>query len=345
MPPGTLTSIDAPPLQQTYWRAYCLSYGMKTFVRITEVWVPTDDGSSLVLSSGLFPGVAAFEAITRQMNFARGEGLPGRAWEAGHPLMLRQLAGSYFKRAAAARAIDLTCAVAIPVFQHNELRCVVVLLMGGAPSSVGSVELWRHDSRLSSDMTLVAGYFGTTRQASELESLTLDGWLPRGAGAPGLAWQKRETVCIPDIAGSKHFLRKEVALALGIGRALAIPCSVKGENAWVLALLSAASAPIALRVEVWRADENRADTLVRSAGYCETLGSLPCASDQARALVELGPIGQAWHAAVAQAEALQWPDTGISAEQRTMHSAGISSVLALPVLDDDVVNEVVALYF
>lgn len=182
---------------------------MKTFIRIAEVWAPSKDGQSLVLASGLFPGVAAFEAITRQMVFERGEGLPGRAWDLGHPVMLRQLVGSYFKRAAAARAIDLSCAVAIPVFQSGELRCVVVLLMGGAPSSVGSVELWRHDSRLSSDMTLVDGYFGSAPRTAELEALSLDGWLPRGTGAPGLAWQKRETVCIPDIASSKHFLRKK----------------------------------------------------------------------------------------------------------------------------------------
>jgi len=91
---------------------------MKTFIRMVEVWTPNRDGSGLALSSGLFPNAPAFEAITRQMVFACGEGLPGRAWEQGHPLMMRELVGSYFKRAAAARAIDLTCAVACPVFQN-----------------------------------------------------------------------------------------------------------------------------------------------------------------------------------------------------------------------------------
>jgi hypothetical protein len=317
---------------------------MKTFIRIAEVWAPAEDGRSLELSSGLFPEAPAFEAITRQMVFAKGEGLPGRAWEKGHPLMMRELVGSYFKRAAAARAIDLTCAVACPVFQGQQLRCVVVLLMGGAPSTMGSVELWRNDSRLSSDMTLVDGYFGTSERAEELEALTREGWLPRGAGAPGLAWQKEETICIPDIASSKHFLRTEAALALGIGRALATPCTVRGNSTWVLGLLSAPVAPIALRVEVWRGHETQPGTLFRTAGFCESIGVLPCGDGQARPIEALGPIGETWLSAVAQADG-QLPDWNTPIDLQTLRGAGITSVLTLPVVVDDVVHEVVALYF
>lgn len=317
---------------------------MKTFIRIAEVWTPTEDGASLELSSGLFPEASAFEAITRQMIFARGEGLPGRAWEAGHPLMMRELQGSYFKRAAAAKAIDLVCAVACPVFRGDALQCVVVLLMGGAASSVGSVELWRHDARVSSDMTLVEGYFGSGEQAAELEALTRDGWLPRGAGAPGLAWQKGETVCIGDIARSKRFLRREAALAIGIERALALPCCNRGTASWVLALLSAPGTPIARRVEVWSAPAGDTGALVRTAGFCETAGELPTGTGTVHALDTLGAVGTAWRTGVAQAGAeLPHPDT--PADTPSPKASGATAVLALPVLLDDVVNEVVALYF
>lgn len=317
---------------------------MNTFIRIVEVWTPTEDGASLELSSGLFPGAAAFEAITRQMIFARGEGLPGRAWEVGHPLMMRELSGSYFKRAAAARALDLTCAVACPVFRGEALQCVVVLLMGGAASSVGTVELWRNDGRISSDMALVDGYFGASDQAAELEALTREGWLPRGAGAPGLAWQKGETVCIADIARSKRFLRKDAALTLGIDRALAVPCSVRGTSSWVLALLSAPSTPIALRVEVWTQPPGRTDGLVRSSGFCESAGELPSGAGTVHKLEALGAVGTAWRTGVAQASTLL-PTPGTLADQQALHASGVRSVLALPVLMDDAVNEVVALYF
>ncbi|AOW14394.1 hypothetical protein LPB72_03345 [Hydrogenophaga crassostreae] len=317
---------------------------MKSFIRIAEVWKPAADGKRLVLSSGLFPEVPAFEAITREMVFARGEGLPGRAWEAGHPLMLNELVGSYFKRAAAARAIDLTCAVACPLFQGHELRCVVVFLMGGAPSSVGSVELWRNDSRLPADMHLVTGYFGSSPQAAALEALTLNGWLSRGTGAPGLAWQQQEAVCIPDIATSKHFLRKDEALALGIGRALAIPLNVTASSSWVLALLSAASAPIALRVEIWRASESRPGNLSRTAGFCERLGPLPAGERQSHAVEALGPIGTAWRTGLAQADN-QLAALAANTRQPALATANASGLIALPVLSDDAVTEVVALYF
>ena len=306
--------------------------------------MPSADGTFLAFSSGLFPEAAAFEAITRQMTFARGEGLPGRAWAAGHPIMMRELIGSYFKRAAAARAIDLTCAVACPVFQGDALRCVVVFLMGGAPSTVGSVELWRNDSRLSSDMSLVDGFFGMATHASALEALTRDGWLARGTGAPGLAWQKGEAIFIPDIAQSRQFLRKQVALALGIGRALALPCTVLGTSTWVLSMLSAASAPIARRFEIWRASSQDANALVRTAGVCETAGELACGAQQSHPLDALGAIGQTWLSAVAQADA-QLLEQGSRSDQADLRAAGISSVMALPVMMDDAVNEVVALYF
>lgn len=317
---------------------------MNTLIRIAEVWTPTEDGASLELSSGWFPGASAFEAITRQMIFARGEGLPGRAWEAGHPLMMRELSGSYFKRAAAAKAIDLTCAVACPVFRGDALLCVVVLLMGGAGAAVGTVELWRNDGRLSPDMTLVDGYFGNGSQAAELEALTRDGWLPRGAGAPGLAWQSGETVCIADIASSSRFLRKEAALALGIGRALALPCSVRDASNWVLALLSAPSKPIALRVEVWAQPAAPSDGLVRISGFCESTGELPTGAATVHKLDALGAVGTVWRTGVAQAST-QWPEPLTPDDQQALRALGAQSVLALPVLMDDAVHEVVALYF
>ncbi|WP_353395906.1 hypothetical protein [Hydrogenophaga sp. 5NK40-0174] len=307
---------------------------MKTFIRIAEVWVPTADGASLELSSGLFPDARAFEVMTRQMIFARGEGLPGRSWDQGHPIMMRELSGTYFKRAAAARAIDLTCAVALPVFQDRQLRCVVVLLMGGALSSIGTVELWHNDARIGPDLSLAEGYFGSSPKAAELEALTRDGWLPRGTGIPGLAWQKGQAICVSDVAESRHFLRKELAQAIGIGRAMAMPCSPKGTDTWVFSLLSAEETPVALRTEVWRKHTSSKNKLTLSGGFCEQQGHL--ADGTTHSIEAPSPIAEAWRTAVAQAQFLT---------EDKAPAPGIASVLAMPVLVDDVLEEVVALYF
>ena len=83
---------------------------MKTLIQAAEVWVPDADGHLLEFGSGLYGGLVEFGAISRQMCFGRGEGLPGRAWDEGRPVLLKDLQGGYFQRAAAARRAGLACA-------------------------------------------------------------------------------------------------------------------------------------------------------------------------------------------------------------------------------------------
>lgn len=313
---------------------------MRTFIRIAEVWVPSEDEGLLELAGGLFDSAPAFGAITRRMCFGRAEGLPGRAWDDGHPVMLRKLDGSYFRRAAAARAEGLSCAVACPIFLGDVLTCVVVLLCGDAESHVGAVELWHNDPRIGPDLTLADGYFGSTSPA--LEVLTRDSWLPRGAGAPGLAWQRESAVFIDDVVGSKYFLRGPEAAAAGILRALSIPCSVRGNDVWVLSLLSSATTPIALRTEIWRPDAEGLQ-LQRAVGRCEINGPLPCGGSQAWPIDALGPIGLAWRSGVAQADSGGAVHAALAADEA--QAAGLRSLLALPVVGDGAVCEVVGLYF
>ena len=42
--------------------------------------------------------LAAFEEASRQTRFAKGEGLPGKAWAEARPVVLKAFDGSYFKR-------------------------------------------------------------------------------------------------------------------------------------------------------------------------------------------------------------------------------------------------------
>ena len=313
---------------------------MKTFVQVAEVWVPSADGRQLELSAGLFDGAPAFGEISRAMRFARGEGLPGRAWDEGRPLLLRRLEGSYFRRAAAAQAAGLCCAVALPIFVDDKLTCVVLMLCGDAQAAVGAVELWHNDPRITVDLKLADGYFSATDP--ELEALTRDGSLSRGSGAPGMAWQRESAVFIDSVGDSHKFLRAQVAARAGIVRALAIPCTALGRGTWILSLLSSSGAPIARRFESWLSDA-AGTHLQRAFGFCEVRGRLAVDIASAQAPSALGPIGEAWRSGVAQAatgnQALSALGEGEAA------AAGLSSLLAIPVISDDAVTEVVALYF
>jgi signal transduction histidine kinase/DNA-binding response OmpR family regulator len=60
--------------------------------------------------------VSAFVAMTRQMTFAKGAGLPGRVWADGKSLFVADVSrNNSFPRAAVAARCDLHCAFAIPI--------------------------------------------------------------------------------------------------------------------------------------------------------------------------------------------------------------------------------------
>ena len=244
---------------------------MGTFIRVVEVWRPSPDGTLLELADGLFDAAPGFGAASRGLCFGRGEGLPGHAWLEARPLLLSRLEGSYFRRMQAARAAGLDCAVALPLFRGDELSSVVVLLCGDADSQAGAVELWHNDPRVTGDLTLDDGYFGAGSDA--LEALSRDSFLPRGAGLPGMAWQREAAVFIDGLGDSRHFLRAQSAASAGIVRGLALPCGSATHQTWVLSLLSSSANPIARRVESWLPGEP-GGLLQRGFGHCEALGAL-----------------------------------------------------------------------
>ncbi len=57
-----------------------------------------------------------FKSLSKDITFARGEGLPGRVWESGKPEFIHNLAGdSNFMRKEAAEAACLNCGFAFPI--------------------------------------------------------------------------------------------------------------------------------------------------------------------------------------------------------------------------------------
>jgi hypothetical protein len=67
---------------------------METFIRAVEYRVPGVDRSLLEFGGGLYGEARRFAHASRGLCFARGEGLPGQAWEASHPLVLNDLTGA-----------------------------------------------------------------------------------------------------------------------------------------------------------------------------------------------------------------------------------------------------------
>ena len=302
-----------------------------TFIKATEYWVPSRDRGHLEYGGGLYGTATRFGALSRTLCFARGEGLPGQAWEAGHPIVLRQFVGSYFQRTAAARAEGLTCAIALPMFAGDFLSSVLVIFCGDDDEHAGAIELWHNDPAKSRDMTLVDGHYGNTGDAFEFLSRRTS--FRRGHGLPGLCWERGLPVFMQDLGKASGFLRADSAVRVGINRGFALPCPAGRGETYVLAFLSALATPIARRVEIWeRVEGAEPPRLHRSSGFCETAGTLAPSPDTAVLARGQGTIGRAFLSGVpgitSQAEA---EPGGLGAEIRR---AGLKSLVAVPVVRD-----------
>lgn len=291
-----------------------------SFIRIADIWVP-GQGDSLVFGNGWFSPAQAFEAAIRSLSFRKGAGLPGQAWAEGRPLLLKDFEQGGFQRAAMAREAGLRCAIALPFFPAGQAGVVLVLYGGSEDARAGAIELWHNNPRVTTDMTLVDGFYGTASDAFEV--LSKDTFLPRGTGLPGLAWQRGGSVFMDDLGASPRFLRGATAAEAGITRGLALPCPTRTDEACVLTLLSALGTPIAQKVESWVPDAGRRH-LQRSWGFCETQGRWPASAEPIVHLEE-GPQG-----AVARSFLTGLPNI----EGSTVH---------VPIVADGEVNEVLTL--
>ena len=235
------------------------------FIRATEIWLPSPDGSNIELSGGLYGTLDYFAAISRGMRFAYGEGLPGQVWRAGHPIVLKDLRASYFRRGDAAMTEGLSCAVAMPCFASGQLSAVLILFCGDDRYSVGALELWSLNEG-DDNLSLVDGYFGSARAFEKATRATA---FARGVGLPGRVWDNARPEILADIGAGERFVRRDEAVRVGINRAIGIPCPTPDGKPWILTCLSARNSPIAGRFEHWRRSPEQGG-LTFVDGYCES---------------------------------------------------------------------------
>ena len=95
------------------------------------LWQPDGPGGPLVHTGTWTPPgatVPALQADIRRRSFARGEGLPGLAWQRGAPVVMEDLwADQEFLRTDAARADVLRTGIAFPVLRGEDLLAVCEL--------------------------------------------------------------------------------------------------------------------------------------------------------------------------------------------------------------------------
>jgi putative methionine-R-sulfoxide reductase with GAF domain len=315
-----------------------------TFIKAAELWLPSGDGSLLEFGGGAFGPAQRFAALSRSMCFGRGEGLPGRAWDEGRPILLHDFAGADFRRTDAARSAAFTCAIALPYFDDGLIAGVLVLFCSHDPVQTSALELWHHNARVTGDMTLADGAYGAS--APDFEAVSRDTYLSPGVGLPGLAWQRGEAVLIEDLASVPgRFLRSEMAAEAGLQRGLAIPVGSRGDDGHVVTFLAGARLPLARRIERWVPDAastqlDRVFAFSELHGGRSTLAArLPIGKDGS---VPTSSISKAWRGAMPVINAEPATEEGPPAAAAA--AIGSAALIAIPVLRDGAVSEVVALY-
>ena len=309
----------------------------KPFFRATEVWTPTADRQHLDLVAGIYHDMPYFEAVSRGMRLGRDQGLPGKAWTSGHPIVLKDLTGSYFMRGDAAANDGLSCAVALPIFAAGTLTSVIVLFFGDNRYQRGAVEVWS-TAEDAGQMALVDGYYG---RADQFGSATRDTRFARGAGLPGKVWDEGVPCVVAEVASSETFQRRASAEQFTIRRAIGIPCSTGLAGDWVMTFLSVRSAPIAQRFEVWLPDE--ASGVFRFAqGYCETAGALDGCYAGCNVPLETGIFGVARRTGIPAicTSIVTMDDPALQAAG----AIGLANLVALPVYERGRFTAILAWY-
>jgi hypothetical protein len=316
---------------------------MKTFIRVVELWVPDRTRTRLEFGGSLCAAeLSEFRALSENAMFAYGEGLPGKAWAAGHPIVLTKFADSYLKRPDEAKEAGLTCGVALPIFAGEFLTAVMVLFCGGDEKHVGAIELWHNDPEQSHELSLVDGYYGT---AETFEFNSRHTRFPRGFGLPGRTWKAGTPLIIKDLKNSKGFLRREEASEIGISCGVGIPYKRSSDQTsdqiWVMTLLSAQATPIAQRFEIWAPNEAR-NALVFRSGDCSRNTDLDALYASKTISKGEGCIGGAWATGMPAINENLKHDESVVASLAC--ASGMNQIVVLPVIENALLKAVLAWY-
>ncbi len=263
---------------------------MEQIVKAIEIWVPGARQPVLELGSAYYGDVGDFKRTGEAITFAYDQGLPGKTWASGRPIILPDIRSTDFQRTEAAMKANIVSGIALPFYSGEFLQAVAVLFFGGGRDVVGAMELWQTVRDSDTELRLVDGYYG---DLDKFEWVSRRLTMKRGRGLPGSAWELGKPLIIEDLGQSGTFLRASHAEAAGITTGLAIPFDYTEPEVQILTLLSAKGTPIARRFEIWMPNEDRT-RLQYDSGHCISGTDLALEYAGTAIIRGEGPLGQAW---------------------------------------------------
>lgn len=307
---------------------------MKTFIKVIEIWIPDKERTQLEFGSGLYGSLTDFKHASEKQHFAYDEGLPGKAWAGGNPIVLSRFEQSNFKRTVEAQKAGLTCGIAMPIFSGDFLLAVVVFLCGDDQAQAGAIEVWRNEKAGSETLHVLDGYYGSLEH---FEKISRQVSLPKGHGIPGMAWNTGMPVLVEDMTEVTEFARSPDAQKAEIGTGLGIPFIHGEEQVYVLTFLSAKATPIAKRIQIWVPDAERKQ-LICQQSYSKNSNNLAEIFETLTVDKGVGALGRVWLTGM----------PSISGNQEAAYNAeldDLSSMLAIPVIEQGKLTSIVTFLF
>lgn len=307
---------------------------MKTFIKVVEIWILDRERTNLEFGSGLYGALTEFKTASEHQHFAYDEGLPGKAWSEGHPIVLTKFEHSYFKRTAAAQKAGLTCGIAIPIFSGDFLLAVVVFLCGDDEEHAGAIEVWCNDIAAEQSLHVMDGYYGSLEH---FEAISRKIKVPKGHGIPGIAWETGMPVLVEDIGKITELTRSSEAHQAGITTGLGIPVVNDNEQVYVMTFLSAKATPIAKRIQIWIPDE-QGKHLICQQGYSKNSNNLAEIFETITVTKGVGALGRVWLTGMPVI-------TGNQGMEYNYELDNLSSMLAIPVIEQGRLKAIVTFLF
>lgn len=218
-------------------------------VKALEVWIPDEQNNRLRLAASCYRDADAMRDPSQEMAFCRGEGLPGRIWEAGAPAFLDELITTDFVRAAEASAAGINTAVGFPVFCDEQVAAVVLILLDSRQDFKAAFESWRIDPQ-TSNLRLAGGTF---INCERLRRLTEFVELPVGEGLPGFAAEQARPYVSARFPDDGHAVRGLALAAEQLSSGLALPLTGTGAVVSdVFLILNSDTAPVFSLLQIWK---------------------------------------------------------------------------------------------
>lgn len=304
---------------------------MNTFIKATELWYLNSQKSELILENGIYGPYKEFASYSNNMRFKYDEGLPGKTWASKHPIILKDITNSYFKRSEIAEKIGITAAISIPIFAGEYLHAVVIFLCGDCDSHAGAIELWRNDYEQKNSIKLIDGYYGTTENYEWICKNTKTQYNKEFIGK---TWSSNMPYIMQKTDNHKTILRMKKASKPIETNGIAIPNWMREDDFYVMSFLSIKGASIVRRFEIWLPDET-GEALIFRDGYCETTQDLKELYKFERYCKHKTDFGQVWQTGIPLLK-----DNYITQKDH----APFDSLLVIPIIQQGFCQSIVAIY-